>query len=430
MRSKKKVRKENDQIKLMLDPGLLAKGFDINDLIRELGLEMKALGLSAGTLLVQKLLEAEVSELTGRRYGREEEKCYVWGKQDGYVVLGGQKVHIEHKRIRRGRRGKGKEVVPESYGKFQRDDDRTRRVFANLLASVSCRQYGKAIEMVQEGYGVSKSVVSREMIQATKEELSKLCDRRLDAIDLVVLVIDGIEVGGTVFISALGVDSQGVKHLLGFTAGATENTEVCVELLENLRERGLKMGDRPVLAILDGSKALHKAVREYFGKKNVLIHRCHEHKIRNVKSHLPKKYHAEIDRKLRAAYKMKEHGEAMAALQSVLHYLEQRNEDAARSLAEGMEETLTIHKLGLPDVLRKSLSSTNMIESMYSRHRHHVRNVKMWKNEGQKKRWTATALLSAERSFRKLKGYKSMSVLVAALDATLAASEDQRMQAA
>jgi transposase-like protein len=425
----KKVRKENDQVKLLLDPSLLSRGFDVEHLIQELELEVRAVGISAGTLLVQKIIEAEVAYLKGERYEREDEKYYGWGKQDGYVMVGGQKVHIEHGRVRRGRQ-KGCEVVPESYRRFQEDSDRTRRVFANLLASVSCRQYQKAIETVQEGYGISKSVVNREMIEATSEQLTELCERRLDKVDLLVLVIDGIEVDGTVFISALGVDRQGVKRLLGFVEGATENSDACVELLRDLKDRGLEMGARTVLAILDGSKALHKAVKDFFGRKKVLIHRCHEHKIRNVKSHLPKKYHSEIERKLRAAYKMNDYDEALSALQSVLRYLEQRNESAARSLEEGMEETLTIHKLGLPDVLRKSLASTNMIESTYSRYRHVTRNVKRWKNIEQKKRWAATALLEAERSFRRIKGFKLISVLIAALDAQLQTVEDQTNQAA
>ena len=143
----KKVIKENEQIKLFLDPGLLAGGFDIEHLIREVQLEVKALGVSLGTMMMQKFIGQEVEQLIGKRYGREEDKCYVWGKQDGYVMIGGQKVRIEHRRVRRGRRKK-EEVVPQSYEQFQQDNDRTRRVFANLLARVSCRDYGKAIEAV------------------------------------------------------------------------------------------------------------------------------------------------------------------------------------------------------------------------------------------------------------------------------------------
>ena len=178
-----------------------------------------------------------------------------------------------------------------------------------------------------------------------------------------------------------------------------------------------------------GPKLCIRLSRISLGKR-FSLHRCHEHKIRNVKSHLPKKYHSEIERKLRAAYKMNDYQEALSALQGVLRYLEQKNESAARSLEEGMEETLTIHKLGLPDILRKSLSSTNMIESTYSRYRHVTRNVKCWKNVEQKKRWAATALLEAERSFRRIKGFKSISVLVAALDEQLEMVDDQTSQAA
>jgi putative transposase len=410
---KKKVVKETNQVKLFLEPGAIGKGFDIEDLIGEVQLEVKAMGVSMGIILMQKFIQAEVTELIGERYGREEEKCYVWGKQDGYVALGGQKVHIERSRVRRGR-GTGGEVVPTSYLQFQREDDRTRRVFANMLASVSCRHYAKAIETVQQGYGISKSAVSREMVKTTKEQLAQLSERRLDGVEMVVLIIDGIKVDETTFIAALAVDTKGVKHLLGFAEGATENADVCKELLENLKERGLRT-DQAILALLDGSKALRKAVNDLWGKK-ALIHRCHEHKLRNVLSHLPKKYHPEIRQKLRAAYKMNDYTKALEALQTLLRYLERINGPAAASLKEGMEETLTIHRLGLPDVLRRSLVSTNIIESAYSRHRDVTHNVKRWTSDEQKRRWVATALVEAERSFRRIQGYRSMSILVAALE--------------
>lgn len=418
--NRKKVVKETNQVKLYLDPALVGKGFDIEDVIREVKLEVKALGVSMGTMLMQKFIAAEVSELVGERYGREEAKCYVWGKQDGYVTVGGQKVHIERSRVRRGQ-GKGGEVVPASYLQFQREDDRARRVFANMLANVSCRRYGKAIETVQQGYGISKSVVSREMVKATGEQLAELSERRLEGVEMVVLVIDGIEIDETAFVVAIAIDTQGVKHLLGFTEGATENAEVCKELLENLKERGLGV-DRMILALIDGSKALHKALRDFFGKR-VLIGRCGEHKLRNVLSHLPKKYHVEVKRRLRAAYKMSDYAQALEAIQAVLRYLERMNDRAAASLKEGMEETLTIHRLELPEVLRRSLLSTNIIESAFSRHRDVTRNVKRWRNADQKRRWAATALLEAERSFRRIKGWRSMSVLLAAIEREVAKNE-------
>jgi len=409
----KKVIKENEQIKLFLSPDLLAKGFNIEDLLREAQLEVKALGVSMGAIMMQKLIGAEIEELIGKRYGREDEKCYVWGKQDGYVMVGGQKVRIEHQRIRRGRR-KGEEVIPESYRRFQEEDDRTRRVFANMLARVSCRKYGKAIETVQAGYGISKSVINRAMIRATKEQLAQLYERRLDDIEMVVLMVDGIEIGGTTFVTALAIDTKGKKHLLGFAEGSTENADVCTELLENLKERGLRM-DGFILAVIDGSKALYKGIKGYW-RDRVLIHRCREHKIRNVLSHLPKKYHEEVRQRLRSAYKMNDYSKALEAIQTVLRYLERINEAAAGSLREGLEETLTVHKLGLPEVLRRSLLTTNPIESVYSGYRDVTGNVKRWRGGDQKRRWVATALWETQRSFRRIKGCFSMPVLIAAIE--------------
>ena len=189
---------------------------------------------------------------------------------------------------------------------------------------------------------------------------------------------------------------------------------MCIALLDNLRDRGLPM-NRPVLAILDGAKGLSTAVRRSFGKW-AHIQRCQEHKIRNVKSHLPKKYHEQIDHKLRAAYGMKRYDDAHDALKSLVRELEHLNDSAAHSLGEGLEETLTIHSLGLPEVLRRSFATTNILESGYSRSRSTMHNVKRWRNSQHKARWIATALLEAERSFRRIKGYRSMSVLVSALE--------------
>jgi len=409
---KSKVVRQNDQFKLFLDPALLAGGFDITHLIEEMHLELRALSVSAGTVLMQKLIEAEAKHLVGERYGRESE-YYTWGKQSGYVVSGGQKVRIEHPRVRRGR-GKGEEVALNSYRRFQDSDARTQAVFARMLANVSCRNYAKAVETMQAGYGISKSVVSREVVDATGKELDALCHRRLEAIDLAVLIIDGIALNDSVFVAALGIDTQGVKHLLGFVEGATESTEVCVALLDNLRDRGLPM-DRPVLAILDGAKGLCSAVRRSFGKW-AHIQRCQEHKIRNVKGHLPKKYHDQIDHKMRAAYGMKSYDDAHDALKALVRELHGLNASAAHSLQEGLEETLTIHRLGLPEILRRSFATTNILESGYSRSRSTMRNVKRWRNSQHKARWIATALLAAERSFRRIKGYRSMSVLVTALE--------------
>jgi putative transposase len=413
MKDRNKVRSHQDQSKprggkLFVDPSLLEKGFSIDQLIRELRLEAQALSVSAGTVLMQALIEAEVRSLVGERYSRQGDH-YAWGKQKGYVVAGGQKVPLMRDRVRT---NEG-EAELESYRRFQGNDDRTRAVFARMLASVSCRDYPKAIETMQHGYGISKSVIGREMLHATSQQLDQLCHRDLSSIDLTVLVIDGLALHGSVFIAALGVDRQGVKHFLGMIEGATENADVCVALLENLRERKLVM-DRPVLAVIDGSKALLAALKRFFGRL-ALFQRCQEHKIRNVLSYLPKRYHQDVERKLRAAYGMNQYEDARAALDAIVRELERLNDDAAASLREGLEETLTVHQLGLPRLLRRSFASTNMLESAFSRSRHVMRNVTRWQNSRQKARWVATALLHAERSFRAIQGYRLMPMLVNAV---------------
>jgi len=419
------VGKNSKQIKLFLNPEIMANGFDIDTIVEELKLDLMAVATSAGTRLISTIMQAEVQHMVGARYGRYGE-LYPWGSQRGYVLIGGQKVPVDRPRVRKGKKG-GSEVVPTSYKKFQQDSDRIRNVFAKAMARVSCRDYEQAIETVQDGYGISKSVISRDLVTATSKELDALLHQSLDDFEMVVLLIDGIVLAKTVFICALGVDAHGKKRILGFLEGATENAAVCRRMLDHLRERGLKL-NRPLLAILDGSKALSKAVRDVCGE-TVFIQRCQEHKIRNVKSHLPKKYHPTIDRKIRAAYKMNQYDDARKALLSIIRELNRINETAATSLEEGMEETLTVHLLDIPSMLRKSVSTTNMIESAYSRSRDVMKNVKRWTNDNQKARWLATALRKTEKSFRSIVGHRSMPVLMTALERRVTEKRNRRVAA-
>ena len=410
---------------LFLDPALLRNGFEIEALLNEMQIEMNAIAVSAGTILLQQLLEAEVAHMVGKRYSREGD-LYTWGKQKGYLYVGGQKVGIERPRVRTGGK-QSKEIIPSTYAKFQDRSERAIRVFREVLASVSCRKYPEAIEKMRAGYGVSKSVVSRELVAATAAQLDALCGRSLEDFDLAVLMIDGIDLTGTMFLAALGVDYLSNKRVLGFLDGATENSTVCIRMLEDLCERGLRL-DHPFLAVLDGSKALAKAVRAV-GGEHVVIQRCQVHKIRNVLSHLPNTYHVHFERKIRAAYGMTEYVDAKRALEAIVRELERLNVSAARSLEEGLEETLTVHRLCLPESLRKSFSSTNIIESAYSRSRHLMRNVKRWKSTMQKSRWIATALLHTEKSFRRIKGYYDMPVLKASLAAYQLQKTDSKLAA-
>lgn len=414
--TKAKVTNNKQQVKLVFG-GPVEGGFELDRLVEELGLEFQALSSSAGVLIMSAIMEQERDSLAGKRYDRGT-GVDRWGKQKGYVVVGGQKAAVHRPRLRD---KDGKEVSLTSYGRFQDPSQRRQAVFQRLVSGLSCRNYPQAIETVREGYGISKSVVNREMVEATSKGIKEICERDLSEFNLCGLLIDGVHLGDAVYLVALGVETNGKKAVIGFREGSTENAEVCVALLEDLVRRGLK-SNVPFLIVIDGSKALRSAVERFFGNR-ASVQRCQIHKRRNVKQHLPDKYHAEYERKLRAAYKMTSYADAKAALESVGRELERLNPDAAASLREGLEETLTLHRLELPVQLRTSFSSTNLIESAFSRGRNVMRNVKRWMNSDQRHRWIATALLQAEKGFRKVRGYKSMAVLVNAL-----ALEQQKKQ--
>jgi putative transposase len=270
------------------------------------------------------------------------------------------------------------------------------------------------VQSVLSGYGIRKSSVSRHFVWATANQLRALCEKKLEELNLVAILIDGIEFAGQVLIVALGVEESGTKHVLGLWQGATENATVCKALLEDLVERGLNQ-QRRYLFVLDGSKALRAAVEKIFGAR-AEVQRCQIHKRRNVRDHLPEGCRADYERQLRNAYAMSSYEDAKGALEKLFRQLERINPSAARSLEEGMEETLTVHRLGLSPLLRRSLASTNIIESCLSTVRHVSRNVKRWQGGDHIARWTAAGLLEAEKKFRKVKGYRELKELAAKLN--------------
>ena len=408
--SKSNIGKKGKQIKMVYGSGERDfKRFDLEAIAEEVGLELEAVAVSSGLLVMRKIMAREEECLAGKRHDQTT-AIDRWGSQAGYVHLAGQKVPISRPRLRT---KENKEVVLESYRRFQEQDERTQAVYRRLVCGVSCRNYPEAIEEFREGYGISKSVVSREMVEATAAQLQLLLERDLSQFELCVLFIDGIKFDETVFLVALGVDVAGKKQVMGFREGSSERAEVCSALLDDLARRGIRT-DRTILTVLDGAKALRSAVRTMWGKTSP-IQRCQIHKLRNVMSHLPDKYHPEFTRKMQAAYKMRTHGDAKRALETIIKELTFINHDASESLAEGLEETLAIHALDLPAVLRTSFASTNMIESTFARSRSTMRNVKRWKNSLQKHRWLAATLREGEKKFRKLKGYRSLPLLVNAL---------------
>src|SRR6201998_1019733 len=373
----------------------------------EMQAQVEELTRQAGVQMLRAILENEVTHRVGPPHRPNPTGgCVRWGKQSGYVVFGGQKIPLQRPRVRT---REGQEVELESYGQLQQDGKLQRAVQERMVAGLSTRNYRRAVESVLDGYGIEKSSVSRQFVEASSNQLRVLCERRLDDLNLVVLMIDGIHFGGQVLVVALGIAEGGEKHVLGVWQGATENTTVVRGLLEDLVDRGLNLRQRYLL-VIDESKARRAGVERVFGEQ-VEVQRCQIHKRRNVKEYLPENCQRDYDRRMRNAYAMNNYADAKAALEKIFRQLERINPSAARSLEEGLEETLTVHRLGIGGVLRRKLATTNPIESCLSTVQRVARNVKRWREGDQPLRWTATGLLEAEKKFRRIKGYQEILVL-------------------
>ena len=296
------------------------------------------------------------------------------------------KVRVERPRLRRRGAGEGGEVEVPAYAAMRRPGAVADRMLEVLMAGVSTRKYGRVIGEMADTVGVSKSAVSRETVEASERVLKELMERRLDAWDLLVIYLDGIQMGSHHVLAAVGVDSDGKKHVLGVREGASENAEVTSALLEDLVERGLDPGRRR-LFVIDGSKALRKAIEKVFGQRHP-IQRCRNHKLRNVLGHLPKDQHAQVKAVFRAAMKL-DAKEGEQKLEQLARWLERDHPSAAASLREGLSEMFTINRLGLPPRLRKCLGSTNLIDSTHSGVRQKTRRVTNWKNGAMALRWAA-----------------------------------------
>lgn len=386
----------------------------------ELQAQVEQLTGQAGLQIIGTILEGEVARRVGPPHRPDPtSSCVRWGRQPGYVVFGGQKVSIPRPRVRT---REGEEVTLDSYARLQHDGRRQRAVREGIVAGLTTRNYQRAVESVLEGYGIEKSSVSREFVQASAAQLQELGERKLGELDLVAVLIDGIEIGKQVLLVALGIASSGQKHVLGLWQGATENTTVAKSLLEDLVARGLKP-DRRYLFVIDGAKALRAAIEKVFGKQ-AEVQRCQVHKRRNVKDHLPQNCQKDYDRRIRNAYALTNYAEAQAELEKIVRQLERINPSAAHSLEEGLEETLTVHRLGVDGLLRRTLSSTNAIESCLSTVERVTRNVKRWREGDQSLRWTATGLLEAERRFNRIKGYRQLGTLNHRLNPSMAQREE------
>ena len=363
----------------------------------------------AGLLMMKALIDEEVEQLAGSRYQHlSDRKAVRWGSDEGHVIFAGRKVAIDKPRVR-SKEG-NREMSLSRWNAFAHPYRMQNAVSGRILRRVSTRDYAGVLDDLCDGYGIDKSSVSRRWKAASTEKLRQLLDRPLDDLPLCVILIDGKQFHDFTLITALGVDIEGRKHVLGLWPGASENSQICGQLLEELIERGLST-QQCYLFLLDGSKALAKAVNDRFGRQ-VLIQRCRIHKQRNIQGYLPKKYHKVLTMKLQAAWGMTDYQEAKKELYKVHDWLASINQAAARSLEEGLEETLTVNKLCLSERLRRRFSNTNTIESCFSLAADLCGNVKRWRDANMAWRWAGTVLLEVEKRFHRVKGYRDLPLLM------------------
>ena len=382
-----------------------------------------ALSVGVGLGVLHELMEAEVDEVVGLKGKHNLDRAAVrHGHENGEVTLGGRRVPVSRPRARTA--DGDREIELETYAHFAARDQLADVMLERMLAGVSTRRYARTGEPVgsdidEVARSTSKSAVSREFVSRTRENLIDLMSRPLSDLRLAVVMLDGIELKGRCCVVALGIDTDGVKHPLGLWDGSTENATVATTLLANLTGRGLDV-DQGVLVVLDGGKALRKAVNDVFGI-HTPVQRCVRHKERNVLEHLAEHQRDTVRRRLRGAWALDDHDAALERLRVLADELARTDPGAAASLREGMAETLTITRLGVAGQLKRTLASTNPCESMIETVRRTSRNVKRWQNGDMCLRWTAAGMLEAEQQFRKIIGFNDLAKLAIAVERDVAA---------
>ena len=377
-----------------------------------------ALAVGTGLQVMQVLMEEDVTRLAGPKGKWNPDRTAVrHGNDDGQVTLGGRRVPVRRPRVR-ATDGSG-EVPLASYELFSQTEILGRLAMERMLAKLSCRRYPAGLEPVGAAVeatasATSKSAISRRFVAATERALTEVMNADLSELDLVALMVDGVHFGAHTCVVALGIGIDGTKHPLGVVEGSTENATVVTGLLAGLRDRGLDV-TRPILIVIDGAKALAAAVKAVFD--HPVIGRCQLHKIRNVENHLPDHLASTVAKKMRAAYHDPNALHAEATLEAIARDLQRSHPGAAASLREGLAETLTVTRLGVPPTLARTLRSTNAIESMIEIGRDHSTNVKRWRDGQMALRWCAAGMLEAKKQFRRVNGYLHLPALRAALDA-------------
>lgn len=393
-----------------------------NRILREL-LTIRAAGKSAfddlhrrlGVMLVETILQVEREELTGPDYAPKEPGLHKWGYQNGSVFIGEAKARIRKPRAVKD----ASELQMPTYEKLKESGAFSEELLAKLMAGISARQYKATITKAAEAFGVSPSSVSRHFVKASAKKLKEFIERDLSGFEPFAILLDTVHRGGIAFIVALGIDLKGHKKVLGYWEGTTENSTITLALLADLERRKLKLSAE-IIFITDGGSGIIKALNDKFGEK--LIHqRCTIHKDRNIQRHLAKKYRNRAHDWFKRALKHSKYADAKAELLSLYKWLLGINPSAAKSLDEALEEVLTLHRLEVPEELRRVLSTTNGIENVFSVLRHREKNLKNYSpnyrgkpaKKGLSQRWLATTLLNAETGFRRVKGYTEIPAVVA-----------------
>lgn len=398
----KRERKSNAKSRVEAAMALIKGGVDLDSrllLIQQL--------IPLGLMAVEEVLQTEVSELAGQRYQRDENPNKRWGTNIGSVNLGGQKHSILVPRVRN---QKSRQEVPlRSYRVLQTNQGINDQTLAQVINGISHRKFEKAAMQIPSAFGIQKSSISRKFIQASAKKLKAFQDRDLSTHEIIAIFMDGKYFAENEMIIALGVTLSGDKIVLGAIESSTENQKVCRDFLIQLQERGLQTQEK-ILFVIDGSKGLRKGIERVFGKQ-AIIQRCQWHKRENVVAYLPKSEQSRFRRKLQKAYEETSYGQAKQKLNAIRKELQLINESSVRSLDEGLEETLSLHRLGLFEQLGISLKTTNCIESLNSQLGRYTNRVSYWRNSNQRQRWVATALLEIEPSLRKIKGYRFLPLL-------------------
>ena len=408
------------------DASALAMPEQVSVAMSEIAADMRegllALAVGAGLQVMGQLMQADVTAVCGPRGKHDPDRAATrHGTERGSVTLGGRRVPVTRPRVR-ATDGSGELPVP-AYELFNSTELLGKMAMERRLGGLSTRRYPVGLEPVGEqvtasSRSTSKSAVSRKFVAMTEHALGDLLAADLSELDLVALMIDGVHFADHLCVVALGIDIDGTKHPLALVEGSTENTTLVHGLLVGLRERGLDV-TRPILAVLDGAKALSAAVKEVFD--HPVIARCQIHKLRNVRDHLPEKMRGPVTKRMRAAYHADSALEAQALLEALARELDKTHPGAAGSLREGLAETLTVLRLDLPPTLARTLRSTNAIESMIGICRENAKNVKRWRDGQMALRWCAAGMLEASKQFRRVNGHLHLPALRTALERHVAA---------